>query len=156
MAVGDNRASDAPITGCASHPMPSFEPSCLPFLHYDDCDPVPLSCNSISFFESPFLLPCSSPFIHTLIMSCGCGCSLYEKVWFLFLSSASGTTADPSSVSSEGVLLGRGHTRSNASASPKRLFPIDLGPMATCFQWLGRNHLKNGPSVGMQAAIRAK
>ncbi len=132
---------------------------CVPL--YDDTDPVSLCCNSISFFRSPFLFPCAFDFTHALSMSCdvcprlGCICTLYKNVG-LFASASVATVEAPSSESSEGVLPGRGHARLKASGSPYRLFSIDWGPIATCFQWLGRSHLKNGPSVGMQAAIRAK
>ena len=133
----------------------------LPFhLQYYDWEPASLACISISLSEAPFLLPSASDFIHTLSTSRGvctrlsCACKLYRNLWLLLFSLA--TVEPPSSVSSDGVLLGRGHARSKASGSPYRLFPIDWGPIATCFQWLGRSHLKNGPRVGMQAAIRAK
>ena len=157
--MGRYRASDSVSAVIRRIPWSSRSHLSLQ-LRYDDCDPVSLSCNSISFFKSPFLLPQASDFTHTFFMSFGVcllwyGRMLYEKVGF-FPPVLVVTAEAPSRVSSEGVLMGRGQTRSKASGSPHRLFPIDFGPMATCFQWFGRSHLKKGPSVGMQAAIRAK
>ena len=131
-------------------------------IHYNnDCYPLPtsLSCNSISSFLNPPLpLPPAFTFIHAISVSRSCcSCALYENERFVPSAVSRGVAAQfPSKVLSDVILFGRGHARSKASGSPYRLFPKDLGPMATCFQWLGRSHLKNGPRVGMQAAMRAK